>query len=322
MAVAVLKKSKSTESLGNFEGDQQFVKHFRDKDHRTVNHASGMIIKNEEPDMDLGLIRMKQRAKRPKSAIMKPKSQLLFIVRIQGGVPLEARRSESMSSKATCEHKVVESNKTVGRIRARGGNVKWRALRLDTGNYSWGSEAVTRKARILDVVYNTSNNEMVRTQTLNKTAAALAKKEGEEGESAAASPAEEAKKSNHLQRKIEKHQKDRKLDAHIEELFVVLHFISTWSKDSEAELIELVVGTISINLTPFSDVVLDRFENMIELFGDTISTNLIPPFSDSDEEPDLEDRFENMIELHVDKISSEYTDSDEEPDLEEEDSDE
>ncbi|KAI9164862.1 hypothetical protein LWI28_003530 [Acer negundo] len=100
--------------------------------------------------------------------------------------------------------------------KARGGNVKWRAPRLDTGNYSWGSEADTRKARILDVVYNTSNNELVRTQTLvksaivqNKTAAALAKKEGEEGESVAASPAEEAKKSNHLQRKIEKHQKDR-----------------------------------------------------------------------------------------------------------------
>jgi small subunit ribosomal protein S8e len=34
--------------------------------------------------------------------------------------------------------------------------VKWRALRLDTGNYSWGSEAVTRKTRILDVVYNAS----------------------------------------------------------------------------------------------------------------------------------------------------------------------
>ncbi|TXG59231.1 hypothetical protein EZV62_013804 [Acer yangbiense] len=141
---------------------------------------------------ELGLIRMKQRAKRPKSAIMKPKSQLLFIVHIQG---------------------------------AHGGNVKWHALRLDTGNYSWGSEAVTRKTRILDVVYNTSNNELVRTQTLvksaivqNKTAAALAKKEGEEGE-AAASPAEEAKKSNHLQRKMEKHQKDHKLDAQIEEQF-------------------------------------------------------------------------------------------------------
>ncbi|KAJ1441663.1 Ribosomal protein S8e [Sesbania bispinosa] len=39
----------------------------------------------------------------------------------------------------------LSSNKTVRRIRVRGGNVKWRALRLDTRNYSWGSEAVTRK---------------------------------------------------------------------------------------------------------------------------------------------------------------------------------
>ena len=48
--------------------------------------------------------------------------------------------------------------------------MKWRALRLDTGNYSWGSEAVTRKTRLLDVVYNSSNNELVRTQTLVKNA--------------------------------------------------------------------------------------------------------------------------------------------------------
>ncbi|RVW83227.1 40S ribosomal protein S8 [Vitis vinifera] len=41
----------------------------------------------------------------------------------------------------------LSSNKTVRRVRVRGGNVKWRALRLDTGNYSWGSEAVTRKTR-------------------------------------------------------------------------------------------------------------------------------------------------------------------------------
>lgn len=55
----------------------------------------------------------------------------------------------------------------------RGGNVKWRALRLDTGNFSWGSEAVTRKTRILDVAYNASNNELVRTQTLVKSAIVL-----------------------------------------------------------------------------------------------------------------------------------------------------
>ncbi|TQD69419.1 hypothetical protein C1H46_045047 [Malus baccata] len=64
----------------------------------------------------------------------------------------------------------LSSNKTVRRIRVRGGNVKWRALRLDTGNFSWGSEAVTRKTRLLDVVYNASNNELVRTQTLVKSA--------------------------------------------------------------------------------------------------------------------------------------------------------
>ncbi|MBA0733810.1 hypothetical protein Gogos_017785, partial [Gossypium gossypioides] len=137
----------------------------------------------------------------------------------------------------------LSSNKTVRRIRVRGGNVKWRALRLDTGNYSWGSEAVTRKTRILDVVYNASNNELVRTQTLvksaivqvdaapfkqwylqhygvdlgrkKKTPAAATKKEGEEGETVA----EEAKKSNHVLRKLEKRQQNRKLDPHIEDQF-------------------------------------------------------------------------------------------------------
>ncbi|KAL1534087.1 40S ribosomal protein [Salvia divinorum] len=136
----------------------------------------------------------------------------------------------------------LSSNKTVRRVRVRGGNVKWRALRLDTGNYSWGSEAVTRKTRILDVVYNASNNELVRTQTLVKGAIvqvdaapfkqwylqhygveigrkkkAAVKKEGEETTEAAATA--EVKKSNHVQRKLEKRQQDRKIDSHIEEQF-------------------------------------------------------------------------------------------------------
>jgi len=55
-------------------------------------------------------------------------------------------------------------------VRVRGGNIKYRALRLESGNYSWGSEATTRKARILAVVYNASNNELVRTNTLVKNA--------------------------------------------------------------------------------------------------------------------------------------------------------
>lgn len=53
-------------------------------------------------------------------------------------------------------------------VRVRGGNRKYRALRLDHGNFSWGSEAVTRKTRVLDVVYNATNNELVRTKTLVK----------------------------------------------------------------------------------------------------------------------------------------------------------
>ncbi|GAB2279833.1 40S ribosomal protein, variant 2 [Dionaea muscipula] len=134
----------------------------------------------------------------------------------------------------------LSSNKTVRRVRVRGGNVKWRALRLDTGNYSWGTEAVTRKTRILDVVYNASNNELVRTQTLVKSAivqvdaapfkqwylqhygveigrkkkGVSAKKEGEEAETV-----EETKKSNHVLRKLEKRQQGRTLDQHIEEQF-------------------------------------------------------------------------------------------------------
>ena len=55
-------------------------------------------------------------------------------------------------------------------VRVRGGNKKFRALRLDQGNFSWGSEAISRKTRIIDVVYNACNNELVRTKTLVKNA--------------------------------------------------------------------------------------------------------------------------------------------------------
>eukprot|EP00456_Euglypha_rotunda_P033660 TRINITY_DN259_c0_g1_i2.p1 TRINITY_DN259_c0_g1~~TRINITY_DN259_c0_g1_i2.p1 ORF type:complete len:244 (-),score=62.06 TRINITY_DN259_c0_g1_i2:20-646(-) len=58
--------------------------------------------------------------------------------------------------------------KRIHPIRVRGGNLKFRALRLETGNFSWGSESCTRRVRILDVVYNASNNELVRTKTLVK----------------------------------------------------------------------------------------------------------------------------------------------------------
>merc|ERR1719215_126210 len=53
-------------------------------------------------------------------------------------------------------------------VRTMGGNKKFRALRLESGNFSWGSEVTTRKTRILNVVYNASSNELVRTNTLVK----------------------------------------------------------------------------------------------------------------------------------------------------------
>jgi small subunit ribosomal protein S8e len=56
----------------------------------------------------------------------------------------------------------------IHQVRGRGGNIKFRALRLDTGNFSWGTEVCTRKVRVLDVSYNATNNELVRTKTLVK----------------------------------------------------------------------------------------------------------------------------------------------------------
>ena len=58
-------------------------------------------------------------------------------------------------------------------VRCRGGNLKYRAMRLDQGNFSWGSEVHTSKSKVVDVVYNASNNELVRTKTLVKGAIVL-----------------------------------------------------------------------------------------------------------------------------------------------------
>ena len=58
--------------------------------------------------------------------------------------------------------------KRVHTMRTRGGNQKFRALRLDHGNFAWASQAIARKAKIIKVVYNASNNELVRTKTLVK----------------------------------------------------------------------------------------------------------------------------------------------------------
>ncbi|KAI9289771.1 ribosomal protein S8e/ribosomal biogenesis NSA2 [Umbelopsis sp. AD052] len=119
--------------------------------------------------------------------------------------------------------------KRVHEVRVRGGNKKYRALRLDAGNFAWGSENCTRKTRVLTVVYNASNNELVRTNTLVKGAViqvdatpfrqwyeshyakTLGKKKVE--------TEEVEKKSNHVQRKVAARQTDAKVDALLEDQF-------------------------------------------------------------------------------------------------------
>jgi len=123
-------------------------------------------------------------------------------------------------------------SKRVHSVRVRGGNTKFRAMRLDTGNFSWGSEVCTKKTRILDVVYNASNNELVRTKTLVKNAivqidatpfrqwyeshygvaVGKKKKAGEEAK-------EPAKKSNSVTKKIASRADARVLDPNVNSQF-------------------------------------------------------------------------------------------------------
>merc|ERR1711976_96994 len=83
------------------------------------------------------------------------------------GCPIRKKRKFELARPAAMTKLAPQRIHT---IRCRGGNKKYRALRLDTGNFSWGSEAVSRKTRIIDVVYNACNNELVRTKTLVKNA--------------------------------------------------------------------------------------------------------------------------------------------------------
>merc|ERR1712216_250304 len=124
-------------------------------------------------------------------------------------------------------------------VRTRGGNTKFRAMRLDTGNFSWGSEVCTKKTRILDVVYNASNNELVRTKTLVKNAIVQIdatpfrqwyeahygtivgkkhlKKKATEGEEKAEEPKKKVSKS--VEKKVAGRQEQKVLDPNVNSQF-------------------------------------------------------------------------------------------------------
>jgi len=134
--------------------------------------------------------------------------------------------------------------KRVHTVRTRGGNQKFRALRLDGGNYAWGSETVTCKTRIISVVYNASNNELVRTNTLVKGAVVqidatpfrqwyeshyaqpISKKTAARAAAQAAAtadpeapPVEEKAKSKHVLRTLAERKKDGKIETLLETQF-------------------------------------------------------------------------------------------------------
>ncbi|OZJ05675.1 40S ribosomal protein S8-B [Bifiguratus adelaidae] len=119
-------------------------------------------------------------------------------------------------------------------VRVRGGNQKFRALRLDSGNFSWGTEGISHKTRILGVAYNASNNELVRTNTLVKSAVIqidatpfrqwyeshYAQVVGKKKAKAGAESEEVTKKrSKHVQKKIEARKADAKIEPALDDQF-------------------------------------------------------------------------------------------------------
>ena len=78
------------------------------------------------------------------------------------------KRSYEMGRQPANTKLYPQGEKRVRTIRVRGGNLKFRALRLSEGNFNWASEGITQKSKILDVVYNATNNELVKTKTLVK----------------------------------------------------------------------------------------------------------------------------------------------------------
>jgi small subunit ribosomal protein S8e len=148
-----------------------------------------------------------------------------------GRMPVHQKKRKFEMGRPAANTKL--GGKRVREVRGRGGNMKFRALRIDIGNMSWGSESVTRKCRVLDVVYNATNNELVRTKTivkncivsidanpmrqwyLKKYDVELNKKKVEESDKARA----ESKKSRHVAANLKVAAKGRVIDAKVADQF-------------------------------------------------------------------------------------------------------
>ena len=156
--------------------------------------------------------------------------------RLTGGKRKAIRKKRKFESgRPPTLTKLVPGKQRIHEVRTRGGHLKRRALRLDFGNFSWGSEAVAKRSRLLTVVYNASNNELVRTNTLVKScivqidatpfkqwykqfygAEIGGKKENKEK---AEHKEEEAKQSKHVEKKKALRAKNKEVDPAILEQF-------------------------------------------------------------------------------------------------------
>lgn len=87
--------------------------------------------------------------------------------RLTGGrMPIHKKKRAFEKARQPANTKLAE--KRVRTVRVRGGNLKRRALRMNEGNFNWQSMGTTRKTKIINVVYNASDNDLVRTNTLVK----------------------------------------------------------------------------------------------------------------------------------------------------------
>jgi small subunit ribosomal protein S8e len=85
-----------------------------------------------------------------------------------GRMPIHKKKRAFEKARPLANTRLHVGEARIRRIRTLGGNFKFRALRLNEGNFNWPSEGIAKKTKVLDVVYNASNNELVRTKTLVK----------------------------------------------------------------------------------------------------------------------------------------------------------
>ena len=112
--------------------------------------------------------------------------------------------------------------KKVVYVWGRGGELKYRALTIDQGNFCWQTESCTRKTRIIDTVYHATNNEFSRTKTILKNSIVTIDcapfkqwyftHYGETLGNIKPEDQKEVKISNHVKKNRENNQKDHKIE--------------------------------------------------------------------------------------------------------------